>query len=152
MILTAPDPALDDAFAAALLTLQRAAYALEAELVGDDRLPPLHEDGPGLAAWRGRWCTAWDGVDLVGAIAWDHHDGHVDIAKVMVRPDALRRGIATALLDHVRREAGARDIFVTTGRDNHPAVSLWARHGFRAEQDDQVPPGIWTTRFRLRQD
>lgn len=64
MIFSAPDPATDPSFAAALLALQHAAYALEADLVGDDRLPPLLEDEHALCAFRGRWTTAWDGVEL----------------------------------------------------------------------------------------
>ena len=41
MILAAPDPALDPWFARELLRLQHAAYRTEADLVGDDLLPPL---------------------------------------------------------------------------------------------------------------
>src|SRR5215207_6998520 len=70
VIFSAPDPATDPYFAVALLRLQRSSYALDAELLGDDRIPPLQEDEVRLTAWRGNWRTAWDGVDLVGAIAW----------------------------------------------------------------------------------
>ena len=149
MIFSSPDPATDPYFAVTLLTLQRSAYAREAELVGDDRIPPLLEDEHRLAAWRGRWVTAWDGTDLVGAIAWADHDDHVDIAKVMVSPGATRRGIASALLSRVLEASGGRQVVVATGRDNTPAVSLYAKHGFEREVDEQVPPGIWVTRFRL---
>jgi hypothetical protein len=38
---------------------------------------------------------------------------------------------------------------VSTGRDNVPAVSLYAKHGFGHEDDAEVPPGIWVSRFRL---
>lgn len=148
MILSSPDPALDPYVAAMLIKLQREAYAIEAALIGDDRIPTLHEDVEALAAPRGRWCTAWDGVDLLGAASWREHDGHIDIDRVMVSPTALRRGIATALLEHVRGRSGGRDLVVSTGRDNSPAVSLYAKHGFEAVGDVEVPPGIWITRFR----
>lgn len=149
MILSSPDPALDPHVAAMLLALQREAYAIEAELIGDDRLPTLHEDDEALAAPRGHWCTAWEGVDLLGAVSWHEHDGHLDIDRVMVSPSALRRGIASALLAHVRERSGGRELFVSTGRDNAPAVALYAKHGFEAVDDERVPPGIWITRFRL---
>lgn len=149
MILSSPDPALDPYVAAMLLKLQREAYAIEASLIGDDRIPTLHEDDEALAARRGHWCTAWDGVDLLGAASWHEHEDHLDIDRVMVRPSALRRGIATALLTHVREQAGGRELVVSTGRDNSPAVALYAKHGFKAVGDEQVPPGIWITRFRL---
>jgi len=148
MIFSSPDPATDPCFAVTLLRLQRTSYALEAELIGDDRIPPLLEDEIELTAWRGRWLTAWDGVDLVGAIAWWEADDRIDIEKVMVSPSATRRGIASALLGEVLGRASGREIVVATGRENAPAVSLYAKHGFRAEGDEQVPPGIWITRLR----
>ena len=54
MIFSSPDPASAPYVAMALLHLQKTAYALEGELLGDDRIPPLQEDEIGLAAWRGR--------------------------------------------------------------------------------------------------
>jgi hypothetical protein len=54
MILSTPDPALDRAFAAALLRLQHDAYRSQAELIGDDRLNALAADENSLPAWRGR--------------------------------------------------------------------------------------------------
>ena len=149
MIFSSPDPATDPYVATTVLALQRASYAVEARLVGDDRLPPLQEDEHRLAAWRGRWVMAWDGVDLVGAIAWADHQDHLDIQKVMVSPDAMRRGIATSLLGHVLAASADRHVVVATGRDNVPAVSLYAKHGFAREADEHVPPGIWITRLRL---
>lgn len=150
MIFSTPDPATDRTFARTLLSLQRTSYAVEADLIGDDRIPPLQEDEHGLCAWRGRWVTAWDGVDLVGAAAWSPHRDHVDIAKVMVSPTAFRRGVASELLDRVLQGAGGRPVLAATGRDNAPAVSLYAKHGFEVEGDEQVPPGVWVTRLRRR--
>jgi GNAT superfamily N-acetyltransferase len=151
MILSSPDPALDPYVAGMLLTLQREAYAIEAALIGDDRIPTLHEDDEALAAPRGHWCTAWDGVELLGAVSWHEHAEHIDIDRVMVSPSALRRGVATELLAHIRERSGGRDLIVSTGRDNAPAVALYAKHGFEAVGDEEVPPGIWITRFRLTQ-
>ena len=148
MIFSSPDPAGDPYFAIALLRLQKTSYALEAELLGDDRIPPLQEDEIQLTAWRGRWLTAWDGVDLVGAIAWWEADDRVEIEKVMVNPAAMRRGIASALLREVLDRSAGREVLVATGRANTPAVSFYAKHGFRVEGDEEVPPGIWITRFR----
>ncbi|WP_332663435.1 GNAT family N-acetyltransferase [Aeromicrobium sp.] len=148
MIFSSPDPASDPYFAVALLRLQKTSYAQEAELVGDDRIPPLQEDEVELTAWRGRWLTAWEGVDLVGAIAWWEADDRVEIEKVMVSPTVMRRGIASALLGQVVDRASGREILVATGRANTPAVALYAKHGFRVEGDEEVPPGIWITRLR----
>ncbi|MEV7395554.1 GNAT family N-acetyltransferase [Aeromicrobium sp. NPDC092404] len=148
MIFSSPDPATDPYFAVALLRLQKASYALEAELIGDDRIPPLREDEVRLTAWRGRWLTAWDGVDLVGAAAWSEGEHEVEIEKVMVSPTAVRRGVASALLGQVLERSAGREVVAATGRANAPAVSLYVKHGFCAAGDEQVPPGIWITRFR----
>lgn len=148
MIFSSPDPASDPYFAELLLRLQRTSYALEAELLGDDRIPPLLEDEVGLTAWRGRWLTAWDGAELVGAIAWWEGENTVEIEKVMVNPSALRRGIASAMLGQVLDTSAGREVEVATGRSNAPAVALYAKHGFCVEGDEQVPPGIWITRLR----
>lgn len=150
MIFSSPDPATDRTFARSLLALQRTSYAVEAALIGDDRLPPLQEDEHQLCAWRGRWVTAWDGVDLVGAAAWAPHADHVDVAKVMVSPTAFRQGVGSGLLDRVLADARGRLVLAATGRDNGPAVSLYAKHGFEPDGDEQVPPGVWITRLRRR--
>lgn len=133
----------------ALLALQRTSYANEAELIGDDRIPPLQEDLVSLTAWRGRWITAWNEVDLVGAVAWVEYPEKVEIDKLMVSPSATRQGIATALLDQVITRSAGRPLLVATGRDNVPAVALYSQRGFTREADEQVPPGIWLSRFRL---
>lgn len=147
MIYSSPDPAADPYFAVTLLRLQHTSYALEADLLGDDRIPPLQEDEVGLTAWRGRWLTAWDGVDLVGAVAWWEGDDSVEIDKVMVSPTALRRGIASTLVTEVLDRATGREVVVATGRANAPAVALYGKLGFRTQGDEEVPPGIWITRF-----
>ena len=148
MILSSPDPAADPYVAAALLRLQRVAYAVEAELIGDDRISPLQQDEVGLTAFRGRWVVAWDGVDLLGAAAWSVTHDAIEVEKVMVHPSAHRRGVATALLDRVVTVPD-RPVLTATGRDNTPALAFYRRLGFAHDGDEQVPPGIWVSRLRL---
>lgn len=148
MILAAPDPALDPWFARELLRLQHAAYRAEADLVGDDRLPPLADDDVTLPAWRGRYLVSWRGVVLVGAIAWRDFGDHLDIDRLMVDPTAHRQGVGTTLLQAVLDRACGRPVEVSTGRDNAPALTLYARYGFEATSDEQVPTGLWITHLR----
>jgi GNAT superfamily N-acetyltransferase len=148
VILASPDPALDPGFARELLRLQHDAYRLEAELVGDDRLPPLQDDDLTLPAWRGRYLVSWRGVELVGAIAWRDLGDRLDIDRLMVDPAAHRQGVGTTLLQAVLDRADGRPVRVSTGRDNTPAVALYLRHGFVADGDEQVPPGLWITHLR----
>ncbi|MGA8851154.1 MAG: GNAT family N-acetyltransferase [Aeromicrobium sp.] len=148
MIFSSPDPAADPYVALALLELQRASYAVEAELIGDDRIPPLRQNEVDLTSFRGHWLLAWNGVDLVGAAAWVERESGVEIDKVMVRPTAHRQGVGSQLLALVIEAAADRQIAVATGRDNAPARALYGKYGFADVRDERVPPGIWITRLQ----
>ena len=147
MILSTPDPALDRAFAATLLQLQHEAYRSQAELIGDDRLNALAADEDSLPVWRGRYLVAWEGTQLLGAIAW-RPGGVVDIDRVMVTPSARRRGVAAALVRTVLDEAGDAPVETVTGRDNVPGITLYRALGFEPVADEQAATGIWVTRLR----
>lgn len=147
MILSTPDPALDVAFAAALLRLQHDAYRTQAELIGDDRLAALAADEDSFPMWRGRYLVAWEGTQLVGAVAW-RPGAVVDVDRVMVDPSARRRGVALTLVQVVVDHAGNRPVETFTGRDNHPGIALYRRLGFEPVADEQAPTGIWVTRLR----
>ena len=54
-----------------LLAVQHAAYAVEAKIIEDDRIPPLSETLDELRARPLRWVGAFDEDELlVGAAAW----------------------------------------------------------------------------------
>jgi GNAT superfamily N-acetyltransferase len=147
MILSTPDPALDRFFAAALLRLQHDAYRTQADLIGTDRLVSLSADEDTLPAWRGRYLVAWEGTQLVGAVAW-RPGNVVDLDRVMVDPPARRRGIAATLIQVVLDDAGPRPVETVTGRDNSPGIALYRRFGFEPVGAEQAPTGIWITRLR----
>ncbi len=150
MLFTSPDPAADPYYARILLDLQKSAYAVEARLIGTDRLPPLGETEVGIAAWRGNWVVAWDGVQLLGAVAWYDDGDRLEIDRLMVAPSAHRRGVGSALVQQVIVAADQRPIHTATGRDNPPAIGVYRKHGFQAVGDEEVPPGIWITRLMWR--
>lgn len=79
-----------------------------------------------LGAWDGAWVA---GGELVrcGRI--------VEIANVIVLPDWRRRGLGTALIDHlcaVARRLRVRRVQLTVDRANPAAVRLYTRAGFAA--------------------
>lgn len=147
MILSTPDPALDRAFAAALLQLQQDAYRRQADLIGDDRLSALAADEDSLPAWRGRYLVAWEATDLLGALAW-RPGVVVEVDRVMIAAPARRRGLATALIRAVLDLAGSSPVETFTGRDNAPGIALYRRLGFEPIGDEQTSTGIWVTRLR----
>ena|SRR5215204_4317014 len=125
-----------------VLELQRAAYAVEASLVGYDAIPPLHETLAELQArpliFLGVSC---EGV-LGGVLGYQRDGATVDIDRVAVDPACFRRGLATKLLRELFvRERDARRFTVSTGYGNQPAIGLYARFGFRVVGEAEPVPG-----------
>ncbi|MGY1624793.1 GNAT family N-acetyltransferase [Geodermatophilus sp. SYSU D00965] len=143
------DPAADEGLARDLLAVQAAAYAVEAGLIGDDRIPPLREDLAGLRGAGLTWLAALDADGRpAGAVAWTEDRALVDVERLVVRPAAARQGIGTALVEAVLDRAGGRPVVVATGRANTPARALYERLGFTPTGDREVAPGLWVTTYR----
>jgi ribosomal protein S18 acetylase RimI-like enzyme len=123
----------------ALVALQRAAYAVEAQLLGRDDIPALHETEADLAASGETFLGAERDGDLVGAISYRQAGGTIDIHRLVVHPSAFRQGIAGALLDAL---PGAERYLVSTGAANQPARALYERRGFRLVREREVAPGL----------
>jgi ribosomal protein S18 acetylase RimI-like enzyme len=147
MLITEVSPA-DDPLGSPLLALQRASYAIEAELIKDDRIPPLHESLDDLRAQPLSWLGAMvEGDRLAGAVAWEETPAEVDINRLIVHPAVLRRGIGRTLVEEVMARAGERRIVVSTGRDNAPARALYERLGFGLRAEVEVIPGLWIAQY-----
>ena len=128
--------------------MQREAYAVEAALIGDDRIPPLHEDLAALRAAPLRWTGVVRDGELAGALAWTDEGDVLDVHRLVVAPSSARRGIGSALVRSVLAAAGPRPTVVATGRDNAPARALYERLGFERTGDREVLPGLWVTGYR----
>jgi ribosomal protein S18 acetylase RimI-like enzyme len=141
-------PSGDEALAEAVMTVQRAAYAVEAALMGDDRIPALHESVADLRAADLVWLAAFDGESVAGAVAWTADPTEVDIDRLVVDPPYHRRGFGRALVQAVLDFSGERRTVVSTGRANTPARALYETLGFVRVEDAEVLPGLWITRYR----
>ncbi|MFG1944993.1 GNAT family N-acetyltransferase [Nonomuraea sp. NPDC048826] len=131
-----------------LIDLQRAAYHVEAEIIGDDRIPPLHETPEEVRALPLTWLGAFgDDGDLLGAVAWEETADEVDLDRLMVDPGAHRRGVGRALVKEVMARAGARRVVVSTGRGNTPARALYERLGFTLTGESEPVPGLWVVHY-----
>lgn len=134
--------------ATAVLRLQRRAYAVEAALIGDDRIPALHESLVDLLAADLHWVLAFDGDRIVAALGYAMPGESVMIDRLVVDPDHHRRGIGARL---VRGVLDLRpEVQVSTGRDNHPARALYSSLGFVHERDREVVHGLWVSDYRRR--
>ena len=136
---------------AALVRVQRASYRVEAGLIGFDDLPPLHETPEELAAVPESFLGAFEGEELLGAVAFQRHRTWVDIHRLVVDPGAFRRGAATRMLDALDElHADAGHTTVATGEKNAPAIALYEGRGFERVGRTAVAPGIWIVRFERR--
>jgi len=138
----------DRTLAERLLTIQHAAYAVEAELIGFDGIPPLREDLDGLMSSTERWLGRYDGTLLVGAVAYEVSADSVEITRLIVDPAHARRGHGRALLDELDRIEPRPISLVSTGSANTPAVNLYKARGYTPVGDVEVAPGIYITQFR----
>lgn len=135
----------------ALLRLQRAAYAVEAALIGSDAIPALHEDATALAAC-GETVLGVDGSGgLRAAVGYKRAGAVVDLHRLVVDPGAFRQGHARRLLDAVAAaEPDATRTVVATGSANAPALALYARRGFVVTGERRVGGGLAITHLELR--
>lgn len=133
--------------AARVLDLQKRAYRVEADLIGFDGIPPLHESLEEMLSRPLAWIGIRDGGQIVAALAYQHIDGVCDIDRLVVDPDHFGRGygtaLITALLDHPH-------IIVSTGSANLPARRLYEKHGFQALGEAGIAPDVSVTRYERR--
>ena len=131
-----------------LVALQRAAYAVEAQLIGAAELPPMRETPAELRASGETVLGALRDGRLVGAVSFKRDGATVDIHRLVVDPAAFRGGVATALLDALEsREAAAEHWTVGTGAANAPARALYERRGYAVTEERVVPGGIRRVRL-----
>jgi ribosomal protein S18 acetylase RimI-like enzyme len=132
-----------------LLTVQHRAYAIEAELIGFDGIPPLQEDLAGLMASTEHWLARYDGDVLVGAVAYEFPDDDtVEISRLIVDPAHARQGHGRALLDELDALEPRPTSLVSTGTANTPATALYQSRGYQETERITVAPGVQVTQFR----
>jgi ribosomal protein S18 acetylase RimI-like enzyme len=119
--------------------LQRAAYRGEAALLGTDALPPLTETAAQLrACGEELWVT---GAAPDAAVGLEREGAALRIARLMVAPAAQRRGLGRAAVALAIARAEGRDVVVSTGALNAPALALYESAGF-VRTGARTVPGI----------
>jgi GNAT superfamily N-acetyltransferase len=123
-----------------VLAVQRAAYAVEARLMGLDGLPPARETLAELqACGEELWLCEEDGRLVVGL---EDARGALVIARLFVAPEAMRRGVGRALVRRAVARADGRPVRTGTGAANAPALALYTQLGFRRTGEREVAPGV----------
>jgi GNAT superfamily N-acetyltransferase len=134
-----------------LLEVQRAAYFVEAELIGSRAIPALHEDLEALQRSDETFYGYWANECLVGAISYKKASELLDIHRLVVHPTSFRRGIGKALVQFVEQaEEDVERVIVSTGTKNLPARQLYTRLGFVEIGEKEVIPGLFITHFEKK--
>lgn len=117
--------------------LQRAAYRIEAELIGYDQMPPLREEVTDILRLDLTILGAMEDDSLIGVLGYARVSGTVDIDRLAVEPARFRRGVGRTLLDGLhRRESDASRFEVSTGAANRPAIALYEAMGYRLTSEE----------------
>jgi GNAT superfamily N-acetyltransferase len=134
----------DASVAAEIARVQHAAYQVEADLIGFDGIPPLHETASDVTRLELTLVGARDETGrLVGLVGYRRSADAVDIDRLAVDPEFHRRGIGAQLLDEVHRREHTATVFeVSTGAANTPAIRLYHRLGYHTTGREHLPQGL----------
>ncbi|GEM_PF-2710735 len=142
-----------------LLRIQVAAFRIEAEIVGHDRIPYLYETVEDITAPGLRWIAdvvepadpsgSTGGADTIaevrGAVVLAQRQAGLFVTRVIVDPAHHRKGVASGLLGHAQ-ELGQR-LFVITSEDNPPGIGMYCKAGFARVRDVETDTGSILTEY-----
>ncbi|MCJ8345066.1 GNAT family N-acetyltransferase [bacterium] len=112
--------------------LQMRSYQIEADLLNYPNLPPLLELVEDIVADQDQYLTAMCLQEICGFLAYKESSNVVEIDKVVVDPKYFRKGVASLLLENLIIKTGyAKDILVSTGTLNLPAIALYKKYDFQ---------------------
>jgi ribosomal protein S18 acetylase RimI-like enzyme len=138
----------DTATVLCILQLQQSAYLTEARLAGF-REPPLLADGiPSIRQSGEAFFGIFTGnqeteAELIGAISAANRGHSTELCRLMVHPDYMRQGIASALLKHLLASYPQSPLFtVTVNARNAPAIALYEKFGFVSANRKQLAPTL----------
>ena len=127
----------DDDVAARVVEIQQAAYRNEADLIGFDGIPPLHETVADVRRHDLCWLGSWENEDLAAIIAWTEANGVCEIDRLAVHPSFMRHGHGRALISPLLRH---QLVVVSTGTANTPARRLYESLGFLPFEQRNIAP------------
>ena len=133
--------AVADEDAGELLTLRRAAFVTEAQLIGDPNIPPLTQTLDELRADLARpdvvTLGAWTGPRLVASIRVLTEGTRATLGRFAVAPDVQGRGIGTRLLDEIvtHLPEGTSEVWIFTSSDSLQNIAMYQKRGYEYQHD-----------------
>lgn len=130
-----------DEDAGELMTLRRAAFVTEAQLIGDINIPPLTQTLDELRADLARpdvvTLGAWAGPRLVASIRVLVEGTRATLGRFAVAPDLQGHGIGTRLLNEIVEHLpeGTQEVWIFTSRDSLQNIAMYQKRGYEYQHD-----------------
>lgn len=123
-----------------ILTLQKLAYEIEADLENHRFIPYLTQGLSDLMREEEAIYLAYYADDkMLGAMSFKiSNNGVLDLGRMMVHPAHFRQGIASALMNHAKEHFYLRKIIAQTGAKNTPAIAFFKKNDLPFICDIQV--------------
>jgi len=135
--------------AQSVLAIQRPAYQIEANLIGFQDIPALSDTVEDLMNSKETFIGYYEDDDLLGVLSYEDTEELVDICRLVIAPASFRKGIGRQLVEYVLHEVcGPRDVVVSTGQKNVPAVTLYKKLGFVEEESFEIAPDVSLVQLR----
>jgi len=134
----------DATLAKRVVELQRAAYQIEADLIGFNGIPPLHETLDDVQTLPLYWRGSFEDHILAGIIGWTIVNDVCDIDRLAVHPRFARRGHGRKLVNSLIEQ---RTITVSTGTKNLPARQLYESLGFIRTGEREIASDVTVTTY-----
>ncbi|MCA0972538.1 GNAT family N-acetyltransferase [Halobacillus litoralis] len=135
-------PHQDRKTAAEILRIQKASYAVEAELIGFSDIPPLRDTVETIMKNEETFLGYVKDGQLLGVLSYKEEQDEIDIYRLMVDPYHFRKRVGHSLLQHLVQTVPEKTMVVQTGKGNEPAVNLYAKFGFEQTDEVEVEPDI----------
>lgn len=139
---------LEASVAKEMLEMQKEAYEVEAKLIGSREIPPLKETLDDLMACGEQFFGYYIEKELAGAISFKSTPEEIDIHRVMVSPKHFRKGIGRKLVIYLEERFKNKNLIVSTGAKNQPAVQLYTQLGFVKVGEQEVGNGLILAHFQ----
>ncbi|MBW9234550.1 GNAT family N-acetyltransferase, partial [Leptospira santarosai] len=109
-----------------ILAIQLPSYQIEADLIEFQGIPALSETVDDIMDSKEIFIGYYEDNQLLGVLSYEENEDFVDICRLVVSPASFRKGIGRQLVSYVVEEIrGSRDVIVSTGLKNTPAVTLY---------------------------
>jgi len=110
--------------------LARMAYQEEANLIGEDKFPPLNRSIKDIQRSCSHYFGICDGEELLAAIEVEGIEDDLLISSLVVTPSHFRSGLASRLLHAILEHKPRSRFRVETSVRNEPAIKLYKKFGF----------------------